>query len=242
METLSKNKIKLVRSLQRKKYRDEYNMFIVEGKKSVQEAVHEHPDLVELVCSSEENTVIHSQQYYLPSAKLNKISSLKSGTDWLAVFKKPQFSVNKVDFTVVLDGIQDPGNLGTIIRTCDWFGLKHIVCSNDTVDCFNEKVVQATMGSIFRVAIEYRDLTNFIPQLDVPVYGAMMEGENVFNTDLSIKGKGALILGNEGNGIRPEIAQMISKPIHIPGSGNAESLNVAVAGAILIAELYGRSL
>lgn len=240
METLSKNKIKLVRSLQRKKYRDELDMFIIEGAKSVREAVSEYPELVEFVCTSEEMKPIHDEHYHLSGSELNKISSLKSGTNWLVVMHKPKLSVGTQEFIVVLDGIQDPGNLGTIIRTCDWFGVQKIVCSKDTADCFNEKVVQATMGSIFRVDVEYTDLSRFLKQFEGPIYGALMEGNSIFKSDVAPKG--ALILGNEGNGIRPEIAQMITNPVHIPGAGKAESLNVAVAGAILLGEICGKTL
>ena len=240
MESLSKNKIKLVRSLQRKKFRDEYGMFVLEGRKSVLEAIEQHPELIEFVISSEESNLLHPEHYFLPENELKKISGLASGTGWLAVLKKPEIVANESDFIVVLDGVQDPGNLGTIIRTCDWFGINRIVCSKDSADCFNEKTVQATMGSIFRVEVEYTDLKEYLTSFDGPIYGALMEGENVFESDLQTKG--ALVLGNEGNGVRPEIEKLITHPLHIPGKGKAESLNVAIAGGILIAELKGRSL
>lgn len=240
METLSKNKIKLIRSLQRKKYRDEFGLFIVEGKKSVLECAKEQSELIEFICCSEQGTTVHPEHYYLELSELNKLTSFKSGTNWLAVMKKPEISVKNNDFVLVLDGIQDPGNLGTIIRTSDWFGVDRIVCSIDTADCFNEKVVQATMGSIFRVSVEYTDLVTFLSKFNGPVYGALMRGDNVFESDL--QNIGALILGNEGNGIRPEIIDHITQPIHIPGKGGAESLNVAVAGGILMAEIFGRTV
>ena len=240
MESLSKNKIKLVRSLQRKKFRDEYGMFVLEGRKSVLEAIDQHPELIEFVISSEESKPLHPEHYSLPESELKKISGLTSGTGWLAVLKKPEIETTDSDFIVVLDGVQDPGNLGTIIRTCDWFGINRIVCSKESVDCFNEKTVQATMGSIFRVEVEYTDLKEYLTSFDGPIYGALMEGENVFESDLQTKG--ALVLGNEGNGVRPEIEKLITHPLHITGKGKAESLNVAIAGGILIAELKGRSL
>jgi TrmH family RNA methyltransferase len=240
VESLSKNKIKLVRSLQRKKFRDEYGMFILEGRKSVLEAIEQHPDLIEFVISLEDSKPLHPEHYSLPESELKKISGLTSGTGWIAVLKKPKIEASNGDFTVVLDGVQDPGNLGTIIRTCDWFGINRIVCSKDSVDCFNEKTVQATMGSIFRVEVEYTDLQEFLGSFDGPIYGALMEGEDVFKS--GYEPKGALVLGNEGNGVRPEIEKFITHPLHIPGKGKAESLNVAIAGGILIAELKGRSL
>lgn len=240
MESLSKNKIKLVRSLQRKKFRDEYGMFVLEGRKSVLEAIEQHSELIEFIISSEDLKPLHPEHYSLPIDELKKISGLTSGTGWLAVLKKPEIKGDDNDFIVVLDGVQDPGNLGTIIRTCDWFGINRIICSKDSVDCFNEKTVQATMGSIFRVEVEYTDLQEFLSSVDGPIYGALMEGENVFKSEH--QPKGALVLGNEGNGVRPEIQKLITHPIHIPGKGKAESLNVAIAGGILLAELKGRSL
>ncbi|MFZ9027618.1 MAG: TrmH family RNA methyltransferase [Crocinitomicaceae bacterium] len=240
MESLSKNKIKLVRSLQRKKFRDEYGMFVLEGLKSVLEAIEQHPDLIEFIVSPEDSKRLHPEHYSLPESELKKISGLTSSTGWLAVLKKPEIESDDSDFIVVLDGIQDPGNLGTIIRTCDWFGIHRIVCSKDSADCFNVKTVQATMGSIFRVEVEYADLQEFLGSFDGPIYGALMEGEDVFKSDY--QPKGALVLGNEGNGVRPEIQSLITHPLHIPGKGKAESLNVAIAAGILIAELKGRSL
>lgn len=240
METLSKNKIKLVRSLQRKKFRDEYGMFVLEGYKSVMEAINEYPELIEFVVSSDDTNILHTAHYFLPEDELKRISGLASGTGWLAILKKPEVDVSNDEFIVALDGIQDPGNLGTIIRTCDWFGINRIICSKDTVDCFNEKTVQATMGSIFRVQIEYTNLEEFLTSYDLPIYGALMEGENVFRSEF--KPKGVLVLGNEGNGVRDDIQDLITHPLHIPGIGKAESLNVAIAGGILIAELKGRSL
>lgn len=240
MESLSKNKIKLVRSFQRKKSRDEYGMFVLEGRKSIMEAITDHPELIEFIVSSDDSIKLHDKHYFLQGEELKKISGLSSSSGWIAVLKKPKVDPTEQDLIVVLDGVQDPGNLGTIIRTCDWFGVNRIICSKDTVDCFNEKTVQATMGSIFRVQIEYTNLEEFLATYDNPIYGALMEGENVFSHELAPKG--ALVLGNEGNGVRSEIQQLISHPLHIPGEGKAESLNVAIAGGILIAELKGRSL
>lgn len=240
METLSKNKIKLIRSLQRKKTRDELGLFIVEGKKSVSEALKERPDLIEFICTSVENEILHPDQFYLSDQELKATSSLTSGTKWLAVCRKPDISGNDNGIIIALDGVQDPGNMGTIMRTSDWFGINHIICSKDTVDCYNEKVVQASMGSIFRVLVEYADLDELLENYDGPIYGALMEGENVFK--MKFDQKGIILLGNEGNGIRPSTIEKITHPVHIPGAGNVESLNVAVAGGILIAEIKGRSI
>ena len=137
---------------------------------------------------------------------------------------------------MVLDGIKDPGNLGTLIRTADWFGISTIICSQDTVNAYNEKVVQASMGSIIRVDIQYRDLNEYLRETKLPVYGTLLNGNNIYNESL-IKDAN-YILGNEGNGIRPNTANYITNAITIPGTGGAESLNVAIAGAIVMSEIF----
>jgi len=134
----------------------------------------------------------------------------------------------------MLDGLQDPGNLGTIIRTADWFGLTQIICSEDTVDVYNPKVVQATMGSLSRIKVHYANLLFLLPQIKQPVFGAMLNGENIYQTNFGTEG--VIILGNEGNGIRPEIQQLIRRKITIPQLGKAESLNVAIAAAVFCNE------
>ena len=240
MESLSKNKIKLVRSLQRKKFRDEYGLFVLEGHKSVTEALNHYPELIEFLVSSDDSNMLTENHYFLAESEINEISGLSSGAQWLAVVKKPKIqSINK-QHIVVIDGIQDPGNLGTIIRSCDWFGMTEIICSKDTVDCYNRKTVQATMGSIFRVKVEYVDLKRYLESYHHPIYGALMEGENIFKSE--VQNKGALVFGNEGNGIREDIQKLITHPIHIPGKGNAESLNVAIAAGIVISEFSKRSM
>ena len=161
MESLSKNKIKLVRSFQRKKSRDEYGMFVLEGRKSIMEAITDHPELIEFIVSSDDSIKLHEEHYFLPEAELKKISGLSSSSGWIAVLKKPKVDSNEQDLIVVLDGIQDPGNLGTIIRTCDWFGINRIICSKDTVDCFNEKTVQATMDLSLEFKLNTQISKNF---------------------------------------------------------------------------------
>lgn len=236
MDTLSKNKIKLIRSLRQKKHRDQEGLFLVEGRKSVLEACSEYPELIEFICTSDENHSADYPTYLADHTLLESISGLKTATGFLGVFKKPSFNDNLQGPVLALDGVQDPGNLGTIVRTADWFGIKKIICSKDTVDVYNEKTVQATMGSIFRTNVEYVDLVDYLNSTDKPVYGALMEGSNLFETKLYQHG--VYVLGNEGNGIRPETIACITDPIHIPGNGGAESLNVGIAAGIIMAELF----
>ena len=156
----------------------------------------------------------------------------------LAVFKIPQFkAVEQNGLIIALDAVRDPGNLGTIIRLCDWFGVENLVCSNETVDCYNPKVIQATMGSITRVHITYIDLVSFLKDYKGPVYGAYMEGENIYKSTLPQSG--VIVMGNEANGISQAIETLVTHKISIPRFGNlqvTESLNVATATAILLSE------
>jgi RNA methyltransferase, TrmH family len=233
---LSKNKIKWIRSLQEKKYREAEGRFVVEGEKMVREALDLIPERVELV--------VHLHEFYpgelscetlaCNERELKQISFLQTPNKMLAVLKKGMNPLTQKGLVLALDGIQDPGNLGTIIRTADWFGLESIVCSTDTVDCYNPKVIQASMGSIYRVNLHYTDLHSFLSDSEKPIYGALLEGKNIYQMDLS--NDGILLMGNEGKGIRPELISHIKVPITIPRFGMAESLNVAVATAILLSE------
>ena len=174
---------------------------------------------------------------------LKRISFLTTPNKALAIFKIPQPKPIEVNGLIVaLDAVRDPGNLGTIIRICDWFGIKELICSTETVDCFNPKVVQATMGSITRVNITYVNLIHFLKDTKLPVYGAFMEGENVYNTQLPENG--ILVMGNEANGISKEVEAIITNKISIPRFGalqETESLNVATATAILLSEFRRRN-
>ena len=160
----------------------------------------------------------------------------------LALFKIPQKKIEiNENFIVALDGVRDPGNLGTIIRLCDWFGVKQLLCSQDTVDCYNPKVIQATMGSIARVEVIYTNLKEELPSLKLPLFGTFMSGENVYES--SLPSEGILVLGNEANGITDDIEQMITNKLSIPQFGNVkntESLNVATATAIFLSEFKRR--
>ena len=178
-------------------------------------------------------------------AEMQKMSSLTTPQEVLAVIHLPQWPAltrNQLlnQFTLVLDGVQDPGNLGTIIRTADWFGIKNIICSEDTVDAYNPKVVQATMGSLARINLHYTNLVTALPQLNLPIYGALLNGDNIYTTDFG--NEGLVVMGNEGNGLRPEIQQLITQAITIPRIGEAESLNVAIATALFCSEICRKRL
>ncbi len=176
---------------------------------------------------------------------IEKISTLKTPQDVIGLIKIPiwatlNYNSLKQKFSLVLDSIQDPGNMGTIIRTADWFGITDIICSEDTVDVYNPKVVQATMGSLARVNVHYANLEEVLPQAGLPIFGAMLDGENIYKSNFGTEG--LLIMGNEGNGISPAIERLITTKITIPRAGKAESLNVAIATAILCSEIKRNSM
>lgn len=171
---------------------------------------------------------------------LSKISTLQTPQGMLALVHIPKNKkINPKDlkntFTLVLDGIQDPGNLGTIIRTADWFGFKQIICSENTVEAYNPKTVQATMGSLARVNIYYTDLNALTNEIQLPIFGALLDGQSIYNTPWGTEG--LVVLGNEGNGISEKIIEKITYPVTIPRIGAAESLNVAVSAAIFCSEI-----
>jgi len=175
---------------------------------------------------------------------MQKISSLKTPQEISALVKTPSWpQLNnahlKQKFSIVLDGLQDPGNMGTIIRTADWFGIKNIICSSDTVDVYNPKVVQASMGSLSRVNVHYANLNTFLPSIGIPVFGAVLNGGSIYKTDFGHEG--LIVMGNEGNGIRPQVEALIGKAVTIPRIGNAESLNVAIAAALFCSEICRNS-
>jgi TrmH family RNA methyltransferase len=170
--------------------------------------------------------------------ELEKMSMLQTPNQVLAVAMMPQKkeTLNLAGpLTIVLDGIQDPGNMGTIIRTADWFGITQIVASEDTVDVYNPKVIGATMGSFMRVTVTYKNLADWMPTVKLPVYGALLEGENVFT--IKTPQKGLLVIGSEGKGIRENILDFITHPVTIPKTGGAESLNAGIAAGIIVAQL-----
>ncbi len=235
---VSKSQIKLITSLVQKKYRYKSRLFIVEGKKSIIEFLNSDLKLEKLYTTVSGFDAPEAQTEIITETELKKISQLKTPQTALALFVIPE--CRNTDYSgliLALDDVRDPGNLGTIIRLCDWFGIETLVCSKNTADAYNPKVVQASMGSLSRVKIFYRDLNAFISENELPVFGAFMNAENVYQTKLPKKA--VLVMGNEANGISPEILVKINRQISIPAfgvSGKTESLNVATATAILLSE------
>lgn len=234
---LSNNHQKLINSLSQKKYRQKHQLFIAEGVKVVQEFLKSSYEL-EFLFSTDTDFSFLDCFVEVSNQELKKISSLKTPNKVLAIFKIPlQKKINSSGLTVVLDTINDPGNLGTIIRLCDWFGVEQLLCSEETVDCYNSKVVQASMGSLTRVPISYLNLTEYLKTVSVPVFIADMDGDNIYKTTLPPSA--VLVMGNEANGASDAIKKLVNTKISIPRFVNAnqvESLNVASATAILLSE------
>jgi TrmH family RNA methyltransferase len=236
---LSKNQIKLISSLQQKKHRFANQLFFAEGVKVIQELVKSNFELEHLYTTKEDfNDVAAHKRSLISENELNKISALATPNTCLAVFKIPlESKIIESGLLLALDDIRDPGNLGTILRLCDWFGIQQLVCSKETVDIYNPKVVQATMGSIARVNVNYIDLNAFISKTKLPVFGTFMNGENIYKT--ALPQEGIIVMGNEANGISEEIEKLISKRLTIPRFGTlqiTESLNVATATSIILSE------
>jgi RNA methyltransferase, TrmH family len=242
---LSKSQISFIKSLHQKKYRKEHGLFIVEGIKSIQEFFQSSYQIHTIFYNSEQYHLLpklpaNINLFEVKNAELEKISTLQTPQGFLALIHIPKNSALilkelKNQFTLVLDGVQDPGNMGTIIRTADWFGFKNIICSADCVEIYNPKTVQATMGSLARINIYETDLPALLQKNTIPVFGALLDGESIYKTQWGTEG--LVILGNEGKGISAEVIKKINKPITIPRVGQAESLNVAVSAAIFCAEL-----
>ena len=241
---LTKSKIKDIQSLAGKKQRDEKGLFLLEGPKLVQELLLQHRNLaVEIFANSswlKENEAMLGRVPFteVSASQLESISQLSTPNQVLAVARHlPSVAVQaKGTVTLVCAGIQDPGNLGTIIRTADWFGVKQIVCSEDTVDLYNPKVVQSTMGSIFRINLQYTSLYSWIKTLHpLPVYASLLDGKDV--RTFSPLTEGLILIGNESKGIPEDLIQLSTHKISIPGKGRAESLNAAVATGIILSYL-----
>jgi len=239
---LSKNQVKLIQKLHHKKYRNELNLFIVEGKKSINEFL-QAGYTPQLLIATEAFTTNVPQHLITPVSKdeLRKVSTLQNPDEGLAVFEQPKHKgILQEGVIVALDNVQDPGNLGTIIRLCDWFGVETLLCNTQTVDCYNPKVVQASMGSLTRVAVHYLDLAAFLTTTALPVYTMDLEGENLYIA--TFPKDCILILGNEANGISSEVRALSNEVITIPRFSKhqrTESLNVAMAGAIILSEVMG---
>jgi len=234
---LSNNHQKLITSLSQKKYRQKHQLFIAEGVKVVEEFLKSSYEL-EILFSTDPYFSFLDCFVQVTNQELKKISSLKTPNKVLALFKIPsEKKVNSSGLIVALDTINDPGNLGTIIRLCDWFGVKQLVCSKETVDCYNTKVVQASMGSLTRVSTSYLNLPEYLKTVSIPIYIADMNGVNIHKTNLPTSA--VLVMGNEANGISDTLKSLISNKISIPRYGDSmqvESLNVATATAILLNE------
>ncbi len=247
---ISKNKIKLFRSLQQKKYREIENLYIIEGKKITEEALTHHSEIVEeIICTPELLETIPKDFQQKTSigtlGEIKKISSFKNPQSILAVVKKPvqsEFKASKLgNLVLALDAIRDPGNLGTIVRLADWFGISSIICSNDCVDVYNPKTVQASMGAILRVDIFYTELGSFLKDAkenNFSIYGATLEGENIYKTKLN--DKSILVMGNESEGISENVRKNLSNELFIPNyssnSEKTESLNVSIATSVILSE------
>ena len=237
--SISKNQVKVITSLSQKKYRQKHKLFIAEGVKVVNELLNSSFEIDSLFVVDDFTIDISADKIIRISEKdLQKISNLKTSNKVLGLFKIPDaIPLQKSGITIALDAINDPGNLGTIIRLCDWFGVSQLVCSKDTVDCYNQKVVQASMGSLTRVSIIYTDLETYLKKNELPTFIADMDGENIYNSKLPKEA--ILIMGNEANGVSDEIKALIKNKIAIPRFGEnqeIESLNVATATAILLSE------
>lgn len=236
---LSNAQQKFVNSLHQKKYRKIHQAFIVEGRKNVDELLKSDFVVQSLFSTKSISEKLDSITTIVSENELNKVSTLKISDSVLAIVKqKGNLSpiLQKNELTIVLDNINDPGNLGTIIRTADWFGIKNIICSDSTVDFYNPKVIMSTMGSFGRVNLFYTDLKKYlIENSEIPVFGAFLEGVPV-KTLKDFKG-GFLLMGSETHGISQDLTECITKKITIPRIGGAESLNVAISTAILIDNL-----
>jgi TrmH family RNA methyltransferase len=240
---LSKNKIKWIQSLRQKKHRDEEGLFILEGEKMVLEALEQRPDLIHTVValSNYSHRLLGADTDIITATddQLAQVSELHTPNKLLAVLNKPESGrfVEK-GLRLVLCDVQDPGNLGTILRTADWFGLTEVICSRNTVDCFNEKALQSSMGSILRVNVHYTDLKSFLVNRTDTIFAADMVGENIYTA--SNLREGYLLMGNEGKGIPSDLDGFIHRRISIPKFGSAESLNVGVATGVILSEFARR--
>ena len=236
--SLSKNQLKTITSLNQKKFRTAHHLFVAEGTKIVAEFLNSDFELEHLFCV--DNLIYKNLEEVteISETELKKISTLVTPNNVLALFKIPAETPSiKSGLIVALDEINDPGNLGAIIRLCDWFGVDQLVCSTNTVDCYNQKVVQSSMGSLARVSIIYTDLVAYLQNSNLPKFAAVMDGENVYKSNLPESA--VLVMGNEANGIRDSILKLITNTISIPRFGvlkQTESLNVATAAAILLSE------
>ena len=245
---ISKAKLKELAVYKQQKACDEQSVFVVEGVKMCGEALAAKWP-VKVVCATNlwlsQHTELPSEAevFEVDDAALDRLSSLRTPNEVWMLLQRPAAQLpTKAELVLAVDHLQDPGNLGTIIRTADWFGVRHIVCSEGTVSCFNSKVVQATMGGVFRTEVVYTHLPDYLQGCGMPVYGAMLDGEDIWGESQPLRltaGGAVLVIGNESRGITPEVQQCVTHRVAIPNrGGTAESLNASVACAILLAELF----
>lgn len=241
---ISKTKLKELIAYKQQKRCDEDDVFVVEGVKLVDEALKEGVEAL-AVCATHDWYATHCdtlqgghplELFELSESDLERLSGMRAPNQvWMLARRSTCQCPQTVPLTLVLDRIQDPGNMGTIIRIADWFGIRHLVCSHDTVSCYNPKVVQATMGGFFRTCVEYADIVAWLKSCGMPVFGAMLDGKNVYETKL--QKPAALVIGNESKGISETVSECLTNRILIPNyGGTCESLNAAVATGILCAE------
>ena len=244
---ISKNTIKVIKSLAHKKFRLQKKLFLVEGDKNVTEVLKSKFQIEQLYATNEFLDLNRSDLAKVKSVlevskeEIDRVSLLKNPQKSLALCRLPEnlpLPKSILNLSIFLDGIQDPGNLGTIVRVCDWFGIDYLFCSPDTVDMFNPKVIQATMGSFCKVQtqkVSVDEMIQLAKKSRVSIFGAYTEGNNIYREELPVKA--LLVMGNEGNGIRPDLEQFIENKISIPKfTSDAESLNVAIATAIICSE------
>ena len=235
---VSDRQIKIIKSLKHKKNRSKHNLFVAEGDKTIVELILAGYNINSLYSINSKIEGAKNSIVQLSKLELNKISNLSNPKNSLGVFEIPKpKNINYNKLIIGLDNISDPGNLGTIIRLCDWFGVEDLICSFDTVDCYNPKVVQASMGSISRINITYLDLQNSLESNSLKTYGTYMQGDSIYEID-EIQ-KGVILFGNEANGINPNLSKFIHKRLSIPRFGKlkkTESLNVANALSIVLSE------
>lgn len=243
---LSKRKLKFFKSLQIKKYRQQSGNFLVEGAKGVEEALKSDLQVDHLIITEEYKAQLLANDFQLKGevelvseSELRAAGTFSSNNAGLAVLKIPeqqQLSLPKKGLTILLDDVRDPGNLGTIIRMADWYGIKRIICSHETADIYNPKVINSTMGSFTRVEVLYADLKELLAEITLPVYGTLLNGKSIYEEELSTDA--VILMGNESKGISDRLLSYVDHPIKIPGRGGAESLNVAIATAITLDNFF----
>jgi len=240
---ISKADIKHIRSLRRKKFRDQHQLFIVEGHKMLNAAITHRPELIKVIYTTSPEAFEAASDHEIisiSSKTMDQISSLRSPQSVITICKKPRPRAVNAPLILALDTIQDPGNMGTILRLAAWFGIDDIVASEGCADIYNPKVVQASMGAIFTINTVVHELNNYLAEINQPIFGAVLEGENIYKQDLPTSG--VILMGNEGNGINEALLPLISHPISIPKIGVGESLNVAMATGIVLSEFRRATL